>query len=131
MFYLHHTRARLFGLLLSILLVVAMMAGCSRPSAAPTSTPGIPTMAPTTEPVATVVPEVPTAEPAAAEPLPYGEEEVTFQNGDITLAGTLTLPEGDGPFPALILLSGSGQQDRDESLSLAPDYRPFPRSPIS
>ena len=83
-------------------------------------------MAPTTEPVATVVPEVPTAEPGrGAEPLPYGEEEVTFQNGDITLAGTLTLPEGDGPFPVSILLSGSGQQDRDESLSLAPDYRPF------
>jgi hypothetical protein len=64
-------------------------------------------------------------EPTTAEPLPYVEQEVTFQNGDITLAGTLTLPEGDGPFPALILLSGSGQQDRDESLSLAPGYRPF------
>jgi hypothetical protein len=43
----------------------------------------------------------------------------------VTLAGTLTLPEGEGPFPALILLSGSGQQDRDESLSLAPGYRPL------
>ncbi len=64
-------------------------------------------------------------EPGAAEPLPYVEEEVTFQNGDITLAGTLTLPEGDGPFPALILLSGSGQQDRDEALAIAPGYRPF------
>jgi pimeloyl-ACP methyl ester carboxylesterase len=57
--------------------------------------------------------------------LPYGEEEVTFQSGDVTLAGTLTLPEGDGPFPALILLSGSGQQDRDEALPIVPDYRPF------
>jgi hypothetical protein len=82
-------------------------------------------MAPTTEPVATVAPEVPTAEPVAAEPLPYGEEEVTFQNGDITLVGTLTLPAGDGPFPALILLSGSDQQDRDESLAEIPGYRPF------
>lgn len=63
--------------------------------------------------------------PAAAEPLPYGEEDVSFQNGDVTLAGTLTLPEGDGPFPALILLSGSGQQDRDEALSIVPDYKPF------
>ncbi len=61
----------------------------------------------------------------AAEPLPYQEEEVTFQNDDVTLAGTLTLPEGDGPFPALILLSGSGQQDRDESLPTVPDYKPF------
>ena len=64
-------------------------------------------------------------EPAAAEPLPYVEQEVTFQNGDVTLAGTLTLPEGDGPFPALILLSGSGQQDRDETLPTVPGYRPF------
>jgi uncharacterized protein len=64
-------------------------------------------------------------EPTAAEPLPYVEEEVTFQNDDITLAGTLTLPEGDGPFPALILLSGSGQQDRDEALAIVPGYRPF------
>lgn len=64
-------------------------------------------------------------EPAAAEPLPYREEEVTFQNDGVTLAGTLTLPSGDGPFPALILLSGSGQQDRDEALPIVPDYRPF------
>ncbi len=64
-------------------------------------------------------------EPAAAEQLPYVEEEVTFQNGEITLAGTLTLPEGAGPFPALILLSGSGQQDRDEALPTVPGYRPF------
>lgn len=62
---------------------------------------------------------------ATAEPLPYAAEEITFQNGDVTLAGTLTLPEGDGPFPALILLSGSGQQDRDEALSIVPGYRPF------
>lgn len=64
-------------------------------------------------------------EASAAEPLPYREEEVTFQNDDVTLAGTLTLPEGDGPFPALILLSGSGQQDRDEALPIVPDYKPF------
>jgi uncharacterized protein len=64
-------------------------------------------------------------EPVAAELLPYAAEEVIFQNGDITLAGTLTRPQGDGPFPALILLSGSGQQDRDEALPTVPGYRPF------
>lgn len=64
-------------------------------------------------------------EPVAAEPLPYIEQEVTFPSGDVTLAATLTLPEGDGPFPALILLSGSGQQDRDETLPTVPGYRPF------
>jgi hypothetical protein len=66
-----------------------------------------------------------TFELALRPSVPYVEEEVTFQSGDVTLAGTLTLPEGVGPFPALILLSGSGQQDRDESLSLAPGYRPL------
>ncbi len=48
--------------------------------------------------------------------LPYVAEEVTFTNGDAKLAGTLTLPEGDGPFPAVVLISGSGQQNRDEDI---------------
>ena len=60
-----------------------------------------------------------------AEVVPYREEEMTFENGDITLAGTLTLPEGDGPFPAVLLLTGSGLQNRDEEISLAPGYKPF------
>jgi hypothetical protein len=60
-----------------------------------------------------------------AEPLPYTEEEVSFANGDIPLAGTLTLPEGEGPFPAVLLLTGSGQQNRDEELPIVAGYRPF------
>jgi fermentation-respiration switch protein FrsA (DUF1100 family) len=57
-------------------------------------------------------------------PLPYREEEVRFRNEDagITLAGTLTLPEGEGPFPAAVLISGSGPQNRDEALL---GHRPF------
>jgi pimeloyl-ACP methyl ester carboxylesterase len=50
------------------------------------------------------------------EPLPYTEEEVEFQNGEITLSGTLTIPEGDGPHPVFILISGSGAQNRDEEI---------------
>lgn len=50
------------------------------------------------------------------EPPPYIEEEVTFQNGNITLVGTLSLPEGEGPFPAVVLISGSGAQNRDEEV---------------
>lgn len=65
------------------------------------------------------------AQAAAAGPLPYQEEEVTFKNGAVTLGGTLTLPEGKGPFPAVVLISGSGQQNRDEEISLVPGYRPF------
>ncbi len=70
-------------------------------------------------------------EATEAEALPYVAEEVTFENtadasGEpITLAGTLTLPEGDGPFPAVILISGSGSQDRDESLAPIAEIKPF------
>jgi pimeloyl-ACP methyl ester carboxylesterase len=55
-------------------------------------------------------------------PFPYGAEDVTFDNGAITLAGTLTLPRGAGPFPAVVLITGSGAQDRDETLF---DHKPF------
>ena len=57
-------------------------------------------------------------------PFNYRIEEVTFTNpkeGN-TLTGTLTTPEGDGPFPAMVLVSGSGQQNRDEELM---NHRPF------
>src|SRR5437588_6171089 len=37
----------------------------------------------------------------------YDEEEVTFSNGNVTLAGTLTLPLTKGPHPAVVLISGS------------------------
>src|SRR5437773_10874501 len=58
------------------------------------------------------------------KPYPYKEEEVTFPNekAKISLAGTFTLPRGQGPFPAAILLGGSGPNDRDESLA---GHRPF------
>ncbi len=57
-------------------------------------------------------------------PLPYRAEEVTYPNAGagITLAGTLTIPEGQGPFPAVVLITGSGAQDRDESLA---GHKPF------
>jgi fermentation-respiration switch protein FrsA (DUF1100 family) len=46
---------------------------------------------------------------------PYREEEVTFNNpvGRLTLAGTFTIPPGKGPFPAVVLVSDVGAQDRD------------------
>ena len=55
-------------------------------------------------------------------PFPYKIEEVEFQNGAVNLAGTLTLPFGDGPFPAVLLISGSGLQDRDGTLV---GHKPF------
>jgi pimeloyl-ACP methyl ester carboxylesterase len=51
-----------------------------------------------------------------AEVPPYREEEVKWQNGNVTLAGTLTLPQGPGPFPAVVLITGSGAQNRDEEI---------------
>lgn len=58
-------------------------------------------------------------------PYPYHAEEVAFDNADapgVRLAGTLTLPQGNGPFPAAILISGSGPQDRDETVF---GHKPF------
>jgi pimeloyl-ACP methyl ester carboxylesterase len=43
------------------------------------------------------------------------EQEVTFQSGPLHLAGTLTLPDGDGPWPGVVLIPGSGMVDRNEN----------------
>jgi len=58
------------------------------------------------------------------KPYPYREEEKTFPNekARIVLAGTLTIPPGPGPFPAAILISGSGPHDRDELIA---GHHPF------
>ena len=57
------------------------------------------------------------------KPYPYYEEEVTFANGQIKLAGTLTLPKQGGTnFPAVVLITGSGAQDRNEELL---GHKPF------
>jgi pimeloyl-ACP methyl ester carboxylesterase len=57
-------------------------------------------------------------------PFPYRVEEISFASraGAVKLAGTLTIPEGKRPFPAAILLSGSGPNDRNESLF---GHKPF------
>jgi pimeloyl-ACP methyl ester carboxylesterase len=60
-----------------------------------------------------------------ATPTPYATEQVTFTNGDFTLAGTLSLPDGPGPYPVVVLVSGSGPQDRDEYLGGGIAIRPF------
>lgn len=56
-------------------------------------------------------------------PFPYETREVvvTLERG-YSLAGSLTLPRGPGPHPAVVLVSGSGQQDRDETVF---DHKPF------
>lgn len=51
-------------------------------------------------------------------PFPYSEVDVAVPNPatGITLAGTLAIPNGDGPFPAVVLVSGSGPQDRNGTI---------------
>lgn len=58
------------------------------------------------------------------KPYPYRDEDVTYDNKvqNVTLAATLTIPQGKGPFPAVVLITGSGPQDRDESLL---GHKPF------
>lgn len=58
------------------------------------------------------------------KPYPYYSEEVSFKNdkANVTLAGTLTLPKKAGKFPAVILITGSGAQNRDEEML---GHKPF------
>jgi uncharacterized protein len=58
---------------------------------------------------------------------PYTAEEVAVPTpGGFTLAGTLTLPKGAaGPVPAVVTITGSGMQDRDETVQVVPGYRPM------
>ncbi len=58
------------------------------------------------------------------KPYPYYSENIKIENTQdkIVLAGTLTLPQKDGNFPAVILISGSGPQNRDEEIF---GHKPF------
>ncbi|MFD3591511.1 alpha/beta hydrolase family protein [Nocardia sp. NPDC058640] len=95
------------AVVVSVLFVVAaLVTGCS---SAP-------------EPAAPVAVESGARPQDPKPPYPYRSEDVTYRNGDITIAGTLTEPEGSGPFPAMLLITGSGPQDRNEDLS---GHRPF------
>lgn len=57
-------------------------------------------------------------------PFPYAAEEVLYDNptDSSKLGGTLTLPKGDGPFPVVLLITGSGPQDRDSTMF---GHKPF------
>ena len=58
------------------------------------------------------------------KPYPYDEQEVSYRNekDNIKISGTLTLPRGGGPYPAVLLITGSGAQDRNETIA---GHRPF------
>lgn len=57
-------------------------------------------------------------------PFPYKEREITYVNkaDDTKHAGTLTIPDGRGPHPCVLMITGSGSQDRDETIF---GHKPF------
>ena len=78
-----------------------------------------------------VVPAEGEKAPAAADPGPppyakkdaFREVEVTVGSGEWALPGTLAMPVGQGPFPAVVLVHGSGPNDRDETVGGAKPFR--------
>ncbi|HKS97059.1 MAG TPA: alpha/beta fold hydrolase [Terriglobia bacterium] len=61
-------------------------------------------------------PESDWSPPDYAKPSAFHEQQVTVGGGDWQLPGTLSLPSGNGPFPAVVLVQGSGPQDEDETI---------------
>jgi len=72
----------------------------------------------TAEDLAPAVHKRPQEDAILARPAPYVQREVHFNNlvGHNQLAGTLSVPNGEGPFPAVLLISGTGQNTRDEDV---------------
>ncbi|MFL9830437.1 alpha/beta hydrolase family protein [Flavobacterium sp. ARAG 55.4] len=68
--------------------------------------------------------EIPIRPQEPKKPYSYYSEDIIFENkkAGIALSGTLTLPKQEGVFPAVILISGSGPQNRDEELM---GHKPF------
>lgn len=53
----------------------------------------------------------------------YTSREIQVQSGEFTLAGDLTVPRGEGPFPAVQMITGSGPHTRDETISGSHTFR--------
>jgi uncharacterized protein len=67
-------------------------------------------------PASAAEPVAPWEAPPYADPEKFTETDVTVGDGPLAVHGTLSLPRRDGPVPAVVLLSGSGPHDRDETI---------------
>ncbi|HVB32749.1 MAG TPA: alpha/beta fold hydrolase [Patescibacteria group bacterium] len=61
--------------------------------------------------------------PSYAQPENFTEVPVTVKTGRWSLPGTLTVPKGNGPFPAVVLVQGSGPEDQDETVGLNKPFK--------
>jgi len=68
-------------------------------------------------------PQIPYTKPAYDDSNKYTEQQVSFGEGAWKLPATLTVPKGEGPFPVVVLVHGSGPNDRDESLGALKPFR--------
>ena len=55
-------------------------------------------------------------------PFPYKSEDIIYTANGLQYGATITTPQGNGPFPAVLLITGSGAQDRDETIL---KHKPF------
>jgi len=67
-------------------------------------------------PASAAEPVAPWAPPPYADPDSFTEQNVTVGEGPLAVPGTVSVPRRDGPVPGLVLLSGSGPQDQDETI---------------
>ncbi|UPK41407.1 stalk domain-containing protein [Paenibacillus pabuli] len=72
--------------------------------------------------IAAAVPDV-YQKPSYDNPSSYTEQKITIGDGELALPGTLTLPKGDGPFPVIILVHGSGPNNQDSAIGGAKPFR--------
>ncbi len=70
-----------------------------------------------------VQPQIPYTKPTYDDSNNYVEKQVSFGDGAWKLPATLTVPKGEGPFPVVVLVHGSGPNDRDESLGGLKPFR--------
>ncbi len=67
-------------------------------------------------PPESAAPAAPWEPPAYADPASFHEQDVTVGSGPLAVPGTLTLPSRPGPWPAVVMLVGSGPNDRDSTI---------------